>query len=836
MHRRLSLVPAILVILLLVGGFLRFYNLGNIILYWDEPLHCIRIANQSFPFVIAHNDGSAFFTLLVHFLLPLGKTEVMARLPSAVFGLLAIIAVYFLGKAIFSKREGLMAATFITFSPLLIRYSQYSRAYSTYVFLSILSLYFFLRAIKENKTKLWVFYCISTTIHIYNHIFALFAMPVFGIYAGIMWLKGRFGSTVKKKKEEADKLKKFILWTLLILILVSALYFPDVSIRSFISASLERAKDQPSDASASLSQIIEIFYKQLVPKNKCFFLIMLFSGLIGLISSIKKYSQEAIFSVLYMFLPFLIFILIKPNRPTYLSAGRYFIFILPLVFIFVSKGILTFAAMIDSVISKIKFINLKKLTFSNISVFAMIIVLIGWGFDHKYYYLNFWRFGSLKIKNEVSDFLRKNVKRDALIHFDAFPASSLVTVANPLTKNLKLRETEMIIRYDLEDTREKNNIMLYRIHPSLLKYLAQREVDFWVVTKLDPERREKLHSLFDNQPQTEVMDLKEHTILYLKRNGEPLSHKLPIVAEAFLSLNFESAKEKKYRLLAARNYLFDERLEEALKELNKARNITLTPFEAKIEESPLVFRALDRIFGLNDQELRQLNQDNLLSSIAQTLLFQGNRFRVQKEDQKACTAYLGCLSISQDYDEKIANGLSIIANRYFIEGKTKEAIGLYERALKLSSQRYDLNFLLAESYRKEGFNTEADEKYRKAFGLDSLQSRVRRKIASIDPLIIVWKKNNTWHLIFRSEKECTFSGKILGTKKINNIKKYQFTKKDTLKISGGKMQFDLRVNKGRIKALDITGAKKCRFTFDLRIKGRRDREKILFLDKLKDKK
>ncbi|MCK4494842.1 MAG: hypothetical protein KAU91_00710, partial [Candidatus Aminicenantes bacterium] len=96
MHRRLSLVPAILVILLLVGGFLRFYNLGNIILYWDEPLHCIRIANQSFPFVIAHNDGSAFFTLLVHFLLPLGKTEVMARLPSAVFGLLAIIAVYFL--------------------------------------------------------------------------------------------------------------------------------------------------------------------------------------------------------------------------------------------------------------------------------------------------------------------------------------------------------------------------------------------------------------------------------------------------------------------------------------------------------------------------------------------------------------------------------------------------------------------------------------------------------------------------------------------------------------------------------------------------------------------
>lgn len=835
MHRRLSLVPAILVILLLVGGFLRFYNLGNIILYWDEPLHCIRIANQSFPFVIAHNDGSAFFTLLVHFLLPLGKTEVMARLPSAVFGLLAIIAVYFLGKAIFSKREGLMAAAFITFSPLLIRFSQYSRAYSTYVFLSILSLYFFLRAIKENQTKLWVFYCISTTIHIYNHIFALFAMPVYGIYAGIMWLKGRFGSTVKKKKEEADKLKKFILWTLLILILVSALYFPDVSIRSFISASLERAKDQPSDASASPSQIIEIFYKQLVPKNTCFFLIMLFSGLIGLISSIKKYSQEAIFSVLYMFLPFLIFILIKPNRPTYLSAGRYFVFILPLLFILISKGIVSIVTVIASIGSKIKPIILKKVAFRNILIGAIFIILIGWGFDHKDYYLNFWRFSTLKIKKEVSDFLRKNVKRDALIHFDSFPASSLVMATNPLTQNLRILELEMIIRYNQELTTDKNDIITYQINPRRLKILGQREVDLWVVTKLDPEWREKLHLLFDNQSQTEVMDLKEHTILYLKKNGEPLSQKLAQMAEAFLSLNFESAKEKEYRLLAARNYLFDERLEEALEELNKARNITLTPFEAKIEESPLVFRAFDRIFGLNDQELRQLNQDNLLSSIAQTLLFQGNRFRVQKEDQKACTAYIGCLNISQDYDEKIANGLSIIANRYFIEGKTKEAIDLYERALKLSPQRYDLNFLLAESYRKEGFNTEADEKYRKAFGLDSLPSRVRRKIANIDPLIIVWKKNNTWHLIFRSEKGCTFSGKIKAAKKIKSIKKYQFIKKDTLKISGGKMQFDLRVNKGRIKALDITGAKKCRFTFDLRIKGRRDREKILFLDKLKDK-
>ena len=136
---------------------------------------------------------------------------------------------------------------------------------------------------------------------------------------------------------------------------------------------------------------------------------MLFSGLIGLISSIKKYSKEVIFSVLYMFLPFLIFILIKPNRPTYLSAGRYFVFILPLLFILISKGIVSIVTVIASIGSKIKPIILKKAAFSNILIGAIFIILIGWGFNHKNYYLSFWRFSTLIIKKEVTDFLRKIV-------------------------------------------------------------------------------------------------------------------------------------------------------------------------------------------------------------------------------------------------------------------------------------------------------------------------------------------------------------------------------------------------------------------------------------------
>ena len=90
-------VLVILIVLLLIGTGIRFFNLGNIFLYRDEPIHSVRIDYQPLSFVTAHNNGSALFAVLVHFLLDWGPVEGMARLPSAVFGSLAILAIFFVG-------------------------------------------------------------------------------------------------------------------------------------------------------------------------------------------------------------------------------------------------------------------------------------------------------------------------------------------------------------------------------------------------------------------------------------------------------------------------------------------------------------------------------------------------------------------------------------------------------------------------------------------------------------------------------------------------------------------------------------------------------------------
>jgi tetratricopeptide (TPR) repeat protein len=826
-------ITILLAVLLIGGGILRFYNLGNIFLYWDEPIRCVRIAYQPLPFVVAYNNASAFFAILVHFLLPLGKTEIMARLPSAVFGVLSIIALYFLGKIFFSKKEGLIAAFFIAFSPLLIRFSQYSRAYSTFTFLSILSLYFFFRALRENKTKFWILYCLFTILNIYNHLAALFIIPVYGIYVGIIWLKGKLGrGKSQQKKSEPDILKKFILWTLLVFFLVILLYLPDVNARNYIFTSAERAKEQPSEASFTFFQVKRLLLAQLSPRNSFFFQLLLSFGLLGLLSSTKKYPLEVIFSFLYILLPLSIFILIRPNPPAILSAWRYYIFILPLLYLLIARGIIFLGTVITVALSRIKALKINESLMKKIGVGALTVFLIG-GLEFKNYYLNFWRLGSFRVEREVSDFFRRNVKEDSMIFFDFFPASNLNLVINPITKNLRLEHGDSAIRRNLVATKEENDFIVYRIiEIDAYENLIKSRAGLWAVTELDSGRRKKLSSFLPKIPNMIVIDIEKYTILHFERDDKPLSHKLGKLAEILLSLNLEPYKGKQFHLLAAKAYLLNDKVEEALQELKKAKEIVLEPGGTKTKKNPLIFQALDKIFGLNDQKLRLISENNSYNSfIAGQLLIKGDNFRKLNQYQNAERLYRECLKLREDYNLKIANRLVLLGDEFFSQGDTEEAIRLYQKALELNPKRYFLEFVIAEAYRKGGDYSQARKEYGKAFGLDSLSPQNLDKIIHHPSSIVIWEKNSVWHLLFLSNKKSIFSGQVLASHQIKEIKKFHFSGKDSLQFSEKKIKFHLDTRKKIIKAIEFRVPQGCRLTFDLKTNGRRKIENIILLER-----
>ena len=180
-----------LLILSLLGLGLRLYRL-------DYPLLEDEITNyysSIYPFgqIIPHlfPDHTPLFFFLSHLALNLfgyGHNPLILRLPAMLLGVLNIPAIYLLGREISGQAKvALGAAALATFTPLLISMSQYYRMYSLMVLLTVLSLYFLLRALRTNHLLDWIGFVFLTTLNLYNHYNAVFVTALEVVFS-LIWL------------------------------------------------------------------------------------------------------------------------------------------------------------------------------------------------------------------------------------------------------------------------------------------------------------------------------------------------------------------------------------------------------------------------------------------------------------------------------------------------------------------------------------------------------------------------------------------------------------------------------------------------------------------------
>jgi len=815
-----------------LGVFLRLTSSGSTIFYWDEPLHCIRIAAQSFPFVLAHNNGSAFFSLLVHLLIPLGKLEFMARFPSVIFGAATILASYALGKELFSKREGLMCALFVSLSPLLIRFSQYSRSYSTFAFFSLLSFYFFLKAVKQNHTKHWLGFCLASVLNLYNHIFSFLLLPVFGIYAGISGLRG-----LLRKKAQSDKnihlsiFFKFILWTMIVLVLIVLLYLPDQTAQTFISASVNRAVINPAEEKVPPFTFIDVLWWQLAPQSSTALFLILFLAVVGLIELFRKDKFLAALSILYIMVPYAIFILIKPSLAHMLSLDRYMTYMLPLLLLFLGRGILSTSSLLSIVFTRLKTLPVRRDVVLKVFAGILFLFFLFRGFDYKSYYLDFWRLNTLKIQHRVSDYLRDNIKKDSFIFFDTFPASNRILIANPLTKGLTVEEIELPLRENQPSNILRHKVMIYRIPQMILEWYKFLPVDLWVVARFNPENQKRLLDSSFQNPEILIENIQDYTYLQFKDPQMPLWKKLDLMTKIFLQLELEPKKKTDFHLISARALLLGGKFDEAIGHLEKARLHSAELSESNAEHTPYFQRILDSLFGLNPQKVRKIMWDNFLhADIAQLLIRQGDKFRRELKSDLALQAYEECLKLSTDYTEKISNRMAGIANRHFMAGLWKEAVVYAKKSLQLNPGRSDLNFFLGEAYRMGSFIPEALDAYTTLFDKGAMSEDIQEKLLSADPLLTFLKTESSLLLIFRAESRTRFAGKVEGNTKIKDVVKGLWTPRDTVKFLKNRLSFNLELRGGQIRTLEIKTSKGCDYFIDLKINGKRDPRKVLVLD------
>jgi uncharacterized membrane protein len=107
-----------------------------------------------------------------------GDGELAVRLPSLIAGTLVIPALYLLGRELYDRRTGLVAATFGTVSPLLIWYSQEARMYSFVALFGLLALWTQLRAIRDGGVVNWGAYILATSALLWSHYFGLLLIGV----------------------------------------------------------------------------------------------------------------------------------------------------------------------------------------------------------------------------------------------------------------------------------------------------------------------------------------------------------------------------------------------------------------------------------------------------------------------------------------------------------------------------------------------------------------------------------------------------------------------------------------------------------------------------------
>ncbi len=180
-----------LAVILLVGAFLRLTALNRQSLWFDEADVVIR-AQQPLrevmrTFIAPGENGPIYNLMLALWIQVAGISEIAVRLPSAVFGVLALPLIYLLARRIAGSTPALIATGLLAMSPYHIWYSQEAKMYTMVVALALASTWALVMALERNERWWWIGYAAVTTLMFYTHVATILVLGAQFLYAVATW-------------------------------------------------------------------------------------------------------------------------------------------------------------------------------------------------------------------------------------------------------------------------------------------------------------------------------------------------------------------------------------------------------------------------------------------------------------------------------------------------------------------------------------------------------------------------------------------------------------------------------------------------------------------------
>jgi uncharacterized membrane protein len=250
-----------------------------------------------------------------------GSSEIALRSPSLIFAALTVFLVY--------KMFGKVAAIFLATAPLLFYYSQEARMYSMTLFLVTLSVFSFVKILKESRLGDWINFSLSLALVAMTDYVAILILPIFWIYGGTL-------------SKEFSWWKKFFM-SHIILGVFGALWLP--YFLKQISSGQSALTNSPAWAQilgvASVKNFLLIPIKFMIGRVG-FDNNYLYAAIVGILSVIFGYlliksRKEPRIAWLWLEIPLALGILISFKFP--ILAYFRFLFILPAFYILAAEGI-----------------------------------------------------------------------------------------------------------------------------------------------------------------------------------------------------------------------------------------------------------------------------------------------------------------------------------------------------------------------------------------------------------------------------------------------------------------------------------------------------------------
>jgi mannosyltransferase len=175
--------------LVLLAAAIRIIVIDTQSFWWDEALTAYetRLPFGAMINTVLHVETTPplYFVLIWTWAHIFGSGEIALRAVSTLAGVAVVPLAYLIGRELFSRRAGVLAAAFIALNPFMVWYSQEARAYTLLTALTAASFLWFVRAERAPSPRPVAWWAVFSSLALMTHFFAGFAVAPEAVW--LLW-------------------------------------------------------------------------------------------------------------------------------------------------------------------------------------------------------------------------------------------------------------------------------------------------------------------------------------------------------------------------------------------------------------------------------------------------------------------------------------------------------------------------------------------------------------------------------------------------------------------------------------------------------------------------